>query len=154
MFSLSNRPTIAEIHKLYETKKASPSQVVQFFFNRIKEVDKVIKAFDHLTEEFALNIAKEQDKILNNKNWSDILEKQSLFGIPFGNKAIIQVEGEVFNAGSNILNGFKAPYSSTAYLNIAKAGAIMLGVCNMDAHAMGSSGETSNFGLTRNPFDH
>ena len=153
MFSLSNRPTIAEIHKLYETKKASPSQVVQFFFNRIKEVDKVIKAFDHLTEEFALNIAKEQDKILNDKNWSDILEQQSLFGIPFGNKAIIQVEGEVFNAGSNILDGFKAPYSSTAYLNIAKAGAIMLGVCNMDAHAMGSSGETSNFGLTRNPFD-
>jgi aspartyl-tRNA(Asn)/glutamyl-tRNA(Gln) amidotransferase subunit A len=153
MFSLSQRPTITEIHKLYETKKATPSQVVQFFLNRIKEIDKKILAYDHLTENFAMKIAKEQDTILNQQEWQHIIKKQSLFGIPFANKAIIQVEGQVFNGGSSILNNLKSPYSSTAYLNVAKAGAIMIGICNMDAHAMGSSGETSSFGLTKNPFD-
>ncbi len=153
MFSLSSRPTINEIHKLYESKKATPSQVVQFFLNRIKETDKKILAYDHLTEVFALNIAKEQDKTLNFTDWSEIVKKQPLFGIPFANKAIIQVEGQVFNASSKILKDFKSPYSSTAYLNVAKAGAIMIGVCNMDAHAMGASGESSDFGVSRNPFD-
>jgi aspartyl-tRNA(Asn)/glutamyl-tRNA(Gln) amidotransferase subunit A len=153
MFSISNRPTISEIHRLYESKSATPSQVVKFFYNRISEVDKKIFAFNQLTLDFANKIAAEQDKLLANKLWSEIVTTMPLFGIPFGNKAIIQVEGEIFNAGSKILQNYVAPYSSTAYLNIEKAGAIMLGICNMDSHAMGSSGENSDFGVTRNPFD-
>jgi aspartyl-tRNA(Asn)/glutamyl-tRNA(Gln) amidotransferase subunit A len=153
MFSISNRPTIKEIHSLYEAKLATPSQVVKFFYNRIADVDKKILAFDHLTIDFANKIAAEQDKLLESKSWKDVLESKPLFGIPFGNKAIIQVEGEIFNGGSKILQNYVAPYSSTAYLNVERAGAIMLGICNMDSHAMGSSGENSNFGVTRNPFD-
>jgi aspartyl-tRNA(Asn)/glutamyl-tRNA(Gln) amidotransferase subunit A len=153
MFSISNRPTIKEIHKLYEDKLATPSQVVKFFYNRISEVDKKILAFNQLTVDFANKIAAHQDKILNSKPWLEIVGTMPLFGIPFGNKAIIQVEGEIFNSGSKILQNYVAPYSSTAYLNIEKAGGIMLGICNMDSHAMGSSGENSDFGVTRNPFD-
>jgi aspartyl-tRNA(Asn)/glutamyl-tRNA(Gln) amidotransferase subunit A len=153
MFSISNRPTIKEIHKLYEEQQATPTQVVKFFYNRISEVDKKIFAFNQLTIEFANKVATEQDQILSDKPWSEIVALMPLFGIPFGNKAIIQVEGEIFNAGSKILQNYVAPYSSTAYLNVAKAGAIMLGICNMDSHAMGSSGENSDFGVTRNPFD-
>jgi aspartyl-tRNA(Asn)/glutamyl-tRNA(Gln) amidotransferase subunit A len=153
MFSISNRPTINEIHELYRDKKATPSQVVKFFFNRIAEVDKKIDAFNIITSDFATKIALEQDKILESKNLDQILIDQPLFGIPFANKSIIGVEGEIFNAGSKILDNYKAAYSSTAYLNIAKAGAIMVGICNMDAHAMGSSGENSDYGVTKNPFD-
>jgi aspartyl-tRNA(Asn)/glutamyl-tRNA(Gln) amidotransferase subunit A len=153
MFSISNRPTIKEIHRLYEDKLATPSQVVKFFYNRIAEVDKKIFAFNHLTIDFANKIAATQDQLLKTKSWSEIIGTMPLFGIPFGNKAIIQVEGEIFNGGSKILQNYVAPYSSTAYLNIEKAGAIMLGICNMDSHAMGSSGENSDFGVTRNPFD-
>ncbi len=153
MFSISNRPTIKEIHKLYEDKLATPSQVIKFFYNRITEIDKKILAFNLLTQDFAYAIGKNQDEILKSKPWDQILESMPLFGIPFGNKAIIQVEGEIFNAGSKILQNYRAPYSSTAYLNVEIAGAIMIGICNMDSHAMGSSGENSNFGITRNPFD-
>jgi aspartyl-tRNA(Asn)/glutamyl-tRNA(Gln) amidotransferase subunit A len=153
MFSISNRPTIEEIHTLYRTKKAKPSEVIKFFYNRINELDKKYLAFDHLTPDFANRIAFEQDIELGNSDIDSIIKSKPLFGIPFGNKAIIQVEGEVFNAGSKILDNFKSPYSSTAYLKIEKAGAIMLGVCNMDSHAMGSSGETSSFAVSRNPFD-
>ena len=154
MFAISSRPTISEIHSLYADQKATPSQVTKFFFNRIDSTDKIIQAFYKTCEDFAMPIALAQDELLKTKPLVDILLEQPLFGIPFGNKAIIQVEGEVFNAGSKILDGYKAPYSSTAYLNIAKAGAIMIGICNMDAHAMGSSGESSMYGVTRNPFDN
>lgn len=153
MFSISNRPTIKEIHSLYEAKSATPSQVIKFFYNRISEVDKKILAFNKLTIDFTNKIAEQQDQILKSKSWLEIVESMPMFGIPFGNKAIIQVEGLVFNGGSKILQNYKAPYSSTAYLNVEKAGAIMLGICNMDSHAMGSSGENSDFGVTRNPFD-
>jgi aspartyl-tRNA(Asn)/glutamyl-tRNA(Gln) amidotransferase subunit A len=153
MFSISSRSTIKEIHNLYESKLATPSQVVRFFYNRISEVDKKILAFNELTTDFANKIATQQDKLLESKSWSEIVSMMPLFGIPFGNKAIIQVEGEIFNGGSKILQNYVTPYSSTAYLNIEKAGAIMLGICNMDSHAMGSSGENSDFGITRNPFD-
>jgi aspartyl-tRNA(Asn)/glutamyl-tRNA(Gln) amidotransferase subunit A len=153
MFSISNRPTISEIHKLYIEKKAKPSQVVKFFLNRISEIDKKIFAFNIVTEDFAMKIALEQDKLLEDNTLDKLVGLMSLFGIPFANKSIIGVEGEIFNAGSKILDNYNAAYSSTAYLNIAKAGAIMIGICNMDAHAMGSSGENSDYGVTRNPFD-
>jgi aspartyl-tRNA(Asn)/glutamyl-tRNA(Gln) amidotransferase subunit A len=153
MFSISNRPTISEIHKLYEEKKATPSQVIKFFLNRIKETDKKILAFEHVLNDFAINLATEQDQELSKTSLTEILKTKPLFGIPFGNKAIIQAEGQVFSGGSNILKDFVAPYSSTAYTKIEKAGAIMVGICHMDAHAMGASGESSSFATSRNPFD-
>ena len=153
MFSISDRPTIAEIHSLYSTKKATPSQVVQFFFNRDKKLDKTINSFIYFTEELANKTAAEQDKILESSPLQEIIKTQPLFGIPCGLKAIVQLEGEVFNSASKILDNFKSPYSSTVAKKIVAAGAIVIGVNNMDSHAMGASGENSEFGPTKNPFD-
>lgn len=166
MFSISKRPTINEIHNLYKTKKALPSEVTKFFINRIVETDKKLNSFTSTCEDYAQEVAALQDlEIINNPQyhsedetaWSasfeDIVTKQPLFGIPFAIKSIIQVEGIEFNSSSKILQGYKAPYSSTVYTKIAQAGAILLGVNNNDEFAMGSSGENSAFGATKNPFD-
>jgi aspartyl-tRNA(Asn)/glutamyl-tRNA(Gln) amidotransferase subunit A len=164
MFSISKRPTIKEIHELYKNNKAKPSDVIKFFFNRNKEVDRDIKAFFSITEKIAINKSVEQDEILTNlidsnkktidlEKWEDLVFRLPLFGIPFSIKAIILVEGEVFNAGSKILNDFVAPYSSTVYKQVDEAGAILLGVNNMDEFATGSSGESCSYGKTKNPFD-
>ena len=154
MFSISDRPTISEIHSLYATKKTTPSQVVQFFFNRDKKLDKTLNAFIYFTEELANKTAMEQDKILESTPFEEILKTQPLFGIPCGLKAIVQLEGEVFNSASKILDNFKAPYSSTVAKKLVAAGAIVIGINNMDSHAMGASGENSDWGPTRNPFDN
>jgi aspartyl-tRNA(Asn)/glutamyl-tRNA(Gln) amidotransferase subunit A len=63
------------------------------------------------------------------------------------------MEGEIFNASSKTLDGFKAPYSSTVFEKIDAAGAILIGINQMDEFAMGSSGETSYYAKTKNPFD-
>jgi aspartyl-tRNA(Asn)/glutamyl-tRNA(Gln) amidotransferase subunit A len=153
MFSISDRPTIAEIHSLYSSKKATPSQVVQFFFNRDKKLDKTINAFIYFTEELATKTALEQDKILESSSIEEIKKTQPLFGIPCGLKSIVQLEGEVFNSASKILDNFKAPYSSTVAKRLLAAGVIVIGINNMDSHAMGASGENSDWGATKNPFD-
>ncbi|MEM1312300.1 MAG: amidase family protein [Patescibacteria group bacterium] len=161
MFSVSKRPTIYEIQDLYKTKKAIPSQVLQFFLNRSSSIDKSIKAFNYYTPKLAESKAAKLDEILQiylekypQDSWFELLQKKyPLFGIPFSLKSIILVESEIFNAGSKILDNFKAPYSSTVFKNIDSAGAIMIGINHMDQFAMGSSGETSDYATSRNPFD-
>jgi aspartyl-tRNA(Asn)/glutamyl-tRNA(Gln) amidotransferase subunit A len=157
MFSISNRPTIREIHNLYSSNKATVTQVTQFFLNRIKEKDSEINGFVRVIGDFGLEISKELDlelQIAQSENKiKELLDYKTLFGIPFGIKDIVQIEGQVFTSASNILSEFTVPYSSTVYQKLKKYGAVCLGVCNMDSHAMGASGENSDYGPSRNPFD-
>jgi aspartyl-tRNA(Asn)/glutamyl-tRNA(Gln) amidotransferase subunit A len=157
MFSISNRPTIREIHSLYTSGKATVTQVSQFFLNRIKEKDSEINGFVRVIGDFGLEISKELDLELqiaqSSNKTQELLYSKPLFGIPFGIKDIVQIEGQVFTSSSDILSEFAAPYSSTVYEKLKVAGAVCLGVCNMDSHAMGASGENSDYGPSRNPFD-
>ena len=54
---------------------------------------------------------------------------------------------------SRILSGFVPTFSAEAVVNLEKAGAIILGKTNMDEFAMGSTTETSAYGVTRNPWN-
>lgn len=55
--------------------------------------------------------------------------------------------------GSRILEQYRSPYSATVARRLAAAGAVIIGKTNLDEFAMGSSGEHSAFGATRNPWD-
>lgn len=55
---------------------------------------------------------------------------------------------------SAMLAEYRSPYTLTAGEKLIDAGAIVIAKANMDEFAMGSSGETSHFGPTRNPHDH
>lgn len=65
----------------------------------------------------------------------------------------ICVKGVPATAGSRILEGFVPPYSATAYERLEQVGWSLCGKTNMDEFGMGSTGETSAFGATRNPVD-
>ena len=108
---------------------------------------------DHIIEP---DIYKELNKSIDTLefvNFNQMICKFPLFGIPFATKAIIQLEGEIFNASSKIMDGFQAPFSATVIEKILESGAILVGITNMDQWAMGSSGESSDFGNIKNPFD-
>ena len=170
-FNVSSRPTISEIHELYRTNQAKPSEIVEFFIDRIKEKDPEINAFFKTCEKVAMEQAAELDlkleEILKPNEllpigmiisdlpirFAMLFDKYPLFGIPFATKAIIQLEGEVFNASSKIMDDFVAPFSATVIEKVLGAGAILIGITNMDQWAMGSSGETCDFGNIKNPFD-
>jgi aspartyl-tRNA(Asn)/glutamyl-tRNA(Gln) amidotransferase subunit A len=54
---------------------------------------------------------------------------------------------------SKILEHWIAPYTGTAVERLLAAGALPIGKTNMDEFAMGSSGENSALGSTKNPYD-
>ena len=77
----------------------------------------------------------------------------ALHGLPFAVKANLCWSGVETNAGSALLAGYRAPYTATAVQRALDAGAVALGVANMDEFGFGSSGENSAFGPSRNPWD-
>lgn len=72
-------------------------------------------------------------------------------GIPIAIKDNIQVNGWEVTSGSNILQGYIAPYNATVIDNMLKNGLAPFGRTNMDEFAMGSSTESSFYGATLNP---
>ncbi|MFW9627671.1 MAG: Asp-tRNA(Asn)/Glu-tRNA(Gln) amidotransferase subunit GatA [Sulfurospirillum sp.] len=72
-------------------------------------------------------------------------------GIPIAIKDNIQVNGWEITSGSNILQGYVAPYNATVIDNMLRQGLSPFGRTNMDEFAMGSSTESSFYGRTLNP---
>ncbi|MFB1009664.1 MAG: Asp-tRNA(Asn)/Glu-tRNA(Gln) amidotransferase subunit GatA [Sulfurospirillum sp.] len=72
-------------------------------------------------------------------------------GIPIAIKDNIQVNGWEITSGSNILQGYVAPYNATVIDNMLRHGLSPFGRTNMDEFAMGSSTESSFYGRTLNP---
>ena len=74
-----------------------------------------------------------------------------LAGVPFAIKDNMCTEGTLTTCSSKILENFVPTFSAEAVLNLEKAGAVILGKTNMDEFAMGSTTETSYYGVTKNP---
>lgn len=129
--------TVKELKEKIDKKEISTKEVVNFYLERIKKHDIKINS---IVESFQ-DASYQEDA------------KGILAGIPYVLKDIICQKGRVASAGSKILKNYKAPYDSTVYLRLKKAGAISIGRSNCDEFAMGGSGEYSAYGPTRNPWD-
>ena len=74
-------------------------------------------------------------------------------GVPILIKDNIQVKGWSVTSASKILQGYIAPYEATAIKNLKAKGMMAFGRANMDEFAMGSTTESSYYGITKNPHD-
>jgi len=125
----------------------SSVELTEHYINRIKKHDVALNSFVTVTEERALVQARQADKMIAAKKGN------ALTGIPFAQKDIFCSDGVKTSCGSKMLDNFIAPYDATVIESFNNAGAVMLGKTNMDEFAMGSSTETSAFGVCRNPWD-
>lgn len=124
----------------------SSKELTLAFLDRIKRYPE-INAYITVTEELALENAKEADTRIAKG------EGSLLTGIPIAHKDIFCTEGVKTTCGSKMLDNFIAPYDATVVEKFKQAGVVMLGKLNMDEFAMGSSNETSYYGVVRNPWD-
>ena len=74
-----------------------------------------------------------------------------LAGVPVAVKDNLCTKDVLTTCGSNMLANFKPTYTAEAVQNLERAGAVIIGKTNMDEFAMGSTTETSVYGVTRNP---
>lgn len=77
-----------------------------------------------------------------------------LFGVIIAIKDVICFKDHTITAASKILEGFTSLYSATAVQRLIDEDAIIIGVCNCDEFAMGSTNENSTYGKVLNALDH
>ncbi|USN87563.1 MAG: Asp-tRNA(Asn)/Glu-tRNA(Gln) amidotransferase subunit GatA [Candidatus Nomurabacteria bacterium] len=140
--------TIAELRKKLLSGEITAVELVKKTLQDIREKDENINAFiavyDDAIEEAKMadeRIAKEGDKV------------PPLCGIPVAIKNNILIKGKKATAASKMLENYTATYDATIIAKLKAAGAILIGATNMDEFAMGSSTESSYFGVTKNPLD-
>ena len=139
--------TLTELQRLLHARELSAKDLLSEHMMRIENVDGVVKAFLRTTPQLASEQAAAADRALKAG------EAGPLAGIPLAIKDVLCVEGVETTAGSQILRGFKPPYTGTAVQRLFDAGAVMVGVTNCDEFAMGSSTENSSYFPTHNPWD-
>jgi len=142
-----SRLTIHELQSLIRTGGATSSDIVQSVFARIEEVEGRVHAYITLMKDYAFAEAARADQDIKAG------KIKPLTGIPIALKDIVCTKGFLTTCGSHILYNYVPPYDATVVQKLREAGAIFTGKTNMDEFAMGSSTETSYFGITRNPWD-
>ena len=76
-----------------------------------------------------------------------------LAGVPIAIKDNICINGKKTTCASKILENFVPQYNAEVIDRLEKAGLVIIGKTNMDEFAMGSTTETSAYGITRNPWN-
>ena len=140
--------SIKEISELIKKKEVSPVELTKQILNRIERYDGDINSYVTVLADYAIQKAKKaQDDIASGKYLGP------LHGVPIGLKDIFVMKDVRTTAGSKILESFMPLYNATVTQKLLDAGAIIVGKNNMDEFAMGSSNETSYFGVVKNPWD-
>ena len=140
--------TAVELGKKIKKKEVTVEEAVTAALDAIEKRESEVHSFVTVDREGALKRAKEvQAKI-------DAGELTGpLAGVPVAIKDNMCTKGLLTTCSSKILYNFVPTYTAEAVLNLEKAGAVILGKTNMDEFAMGSTTETSAYGVTKNPWN-
>lgn len=139
--------SIAQFHNDLLQGSTSCVATVTHYLQQI-EANKHLNAFTEVYADEAL----QQAAVLDEKRKSGGPLKK-LHGVVISIKDVICYKGHTVTASSKILEGFKSIYTATAVQRLLDEDAIIIGACNCDEFAMGSSNENSVYGNVLNALD-
>jgi len=139
--------SLSQIQTDLSAGKLTVKKLVGEYLSRIEE-NKKLNIFLEVFAAEALQKAEELDAKLKNG------KAGKLAGMVIGLKDNICYKDHKVSASSKILEGFTSLYSATVVERLIKEDAIIIGRCNCDEFAMGSSNENSAYGNVLNPLDH
>ncbi|MFN3409941.1 MAG: Asp-tRNA(Asn)/Glu-tRNA(Gln) amidotransferase subunit GatA [Limisphaerales bacterium] len=145
-----NQLSIADLTAKLARREVSSREVVRACLDQIERHDRQLRAFLSCDAQDALAQAAAADQAIAT---GVTHAERPLLGVPIAIKDVIAVKGQPLTCASKILENFVAPYDATVTEKLRAAGAVLLGRCNTDEFAMGSSTENSAFGRSANPWD-
>lgn len=139
--------SVLELHDSLLKQEIGISQLVEHYLDRIELHSSNLGIFLQSFNQRALQRATELQKELDDGHC-----RGNLHGIPIAIKDIFDFQSHIASGGS------KAPRSvtsnpATVVERLEAAGAILLGVLNMDEYAAGGTGDNAHFGRCKNPWD-
>ena len=140
--------TAHELHDKLKSKEISCLDIAESVLGRVSAVDGQVRAFVTVTDEQALEAAKNTDEKIARGE-----EIGPLAGIPVALKDNMCTRGTPTTCSSKILHDFVPPYDATVVERLAAEDVVTVGKTNLDEFAMGSSTENSGFFTTHNPWD-
>ncbi len=119
--------TLKQTLELLEKKEITTQELFAAYLKRIKQYNPELNAYVDIQE--------------------------NSLGIPVAIKDLISTKDIRTASGSKIIEGYKPPFDATVIERLKEKGVSVIGKTNQDEFAMGSSGENSAFGATKNPWD-
>ena len=137
-----------ELAQAIKAGETTAVEVMKAVLDRIDASEESIHAYVTIDREAALAKAEAVQKQIEAGELTG-----PLAGVPVAIKDNMCTEGVLTTCSSRILGNFIPTFTAEAVKNLEKAGAVMIGKTNMDEFAMGSTTETSAYGVTRNPWN-
>ncbi len=140
--------TAVQLSAKIKAKEVAVIEALDAALEQIEKLERHIHAYVTIDWEGARRGAEEVQEKINKGELKGLLA-----GVPIGVKDNICTENLLTTCSSKMLKNFLPPYSAQAVENLKKEGAVIIGKTNMDEFAMGSTTETSAFGVTKNPWN-
>ncbi len=147
MQSLHDR-TIVSLTQLVESGAVSVVSLIQDCLDQIARREPELNAFITVTADQAREEASRADREIAAGRY-----RGPLHGIPVSVKDLIDLRGFPTTAASRVREGHVAAADAPIVTALRRAGAIIVGKCNLHEFAFGTTSEDSAFGPVRNPHD-
>lgn len=138
----------AELGRAVRAGEATAVEAMEAVLERIGEREQLYHCYVTVDREGALRRAEKVQRQIEAGELTG-----PLAGVPVALKDNLCTEGMRTTCASRILENFVPAYTAEAVRLLEQAGAVVIGKTNMDEFAMGSTTETSYYGVTRNPWN-
>lgn len=138
--------TAVSLGKKIKEKEISVREALDASFAQIDQTEAQYHAYVTIDREGAYKQADDVQKKIDNGELTG-----PLAGVPVAIKDNMCTKGLLTTCSSKILENYIPTYTAQAVTNLTDAGCVIIGKTNMDEFAMGSTTETSHYGVTRNP---